>query len=340
MSSNPLRLRFLFEKYLENACTKQELEEFWKLMAELSDEDLIETDLKRLWKESEGKDQPAEIVDWDAAYVRLQQKIEDQKPDYARVISIRRNYLLKIAVAASLLICIGLAYLVFRESPSVELMQQAQNNATFQTIRLPDGTTVTLNRKSKLSYPVRFNGPTREVYLTGEAFFDVAHNKDKPFMVHTGIYVTKVLGTAFNIRAYDADVDVSVTVTRGKVQVQNDKDPHKKSLGVLLPGEQLTINKISAAATLVRTNVDTVLEWKNDDLNFENVTFERAAQIFSRHYGIPIQFKNQTLLNCRFTGDFNNDNIAQALDVVCALTNATWRKDENGNILIEGKGCK
>jgi ferric-dicitrate binding protein FerR (iron transport regulator) len=108
----------------------------------------------------------------------------------------------------------------------------------------------------------------------------------------------------------------------------------------LLPGEQLTINKVSAAATLVRTNVDTVLEWKNDDLNFENVTFERAAQIFSRHYGIPIQFKNQTLLNCRFTGDFNNDNIAQALDVVCALTNATWRKDENGNILIEGKGCK
>jgi transmembrane sensor len=71
---------------------------------------------------------------------------------------------------------------------------------------LPDGTTVVLNKKSKLSYPVEFTGSTREVFLTGEAFFDVAHNPSKPFKVHTGVFVTKVLGTAFSIKAYPGDV--------------------------------------------------------------------------------------------------------------------------------------
>jgi ferric-dicitrate binding protein FerR (iron transport regulator) len=191
-----------------------------------------------------------------------------------------------------------------------------------------------------LSYPANFTGKAREVYLTGEAFFDVAHNKERPFMVHTGRFVTKVLGTAFNIRAYDTDPEVRVIVARGKVQVQNETGSQNSTLGVLLPGEQLIVNKVSATASLAKVNVDDALEWKNDDLKFENITLEKAAQIFSRHYEIQIQFKNKTLLNCRFTGDFSNDNLVQALDVICALTNATWKKDGSGVVWIEGKGCQ
>jgi ferric-dicitrate binding protein FerR (iron transport regulator) len=164
------------------------------------------------------------------------------------------------------------------------------------------------------------------VYLTGEAFFDVAHNKERPFMVHTGRFVTKVLGTAFNIRAYDTDPEVRVIVARGKVQVQNETGSQNSTLGILLPGEQLIVNKVSATASLAKVNVDDALEWKNDDLKFENITLEKAAQIFSRHYEIQIQFKNKTLLNCRFTGDFSNDNLVQALDVICALTMLPGKK--------------
>jgi transmembrane sensor len=339
MSSNPLRLRFLFDKYLENACSKQELEEFWELMAELSNEDLIDTGLKRIWEENEGTNRPENMVDWDAAYARLQQKIDGQKPDYARVVSITRRRLLKIAVAASVFFLVGLSYLVFREKSAGNTMQQAKNNSAFQTIHLPDGTVVMLNQQSKISYPVRFTGATREVYLTGEAFFDVAHNAEKPFIVHTGNYVTKVLGTAFNISAYVNAAELKVTVTRGKVQVKNTTADNV-TLGVLQPGDQLVINKEKAMVVLKKVDTANVLSWRRTELKFENVTFENAAERFERHFGVTIQFKNTELRNCRFTGDFTSDSLSQVLEVVCTLTNAVWTKTGEGVILIEGTGCK
>ncbi len=339
MSSNPLRLRHLFERYVQNACTKQELDEFWALMAELSNEDLMDTDLKRLWNDSGEKSMPANLVDWDAAYARLQQKIEDHKPDYARVVSIRRNQLVKIAVAASVVLCIGLAYFLSGEKRVESNLQQTQNNSAVQTIHLPDGTVVMLNQHSKISYPVQFTGDTREVYLTGEAFFDVAHNPQQPFIVHTGKYITKVLGTAFNINAYGNADELKVTVTRGKVQVEN-AGANYATLGVLLPGDQLVIKKEDAIAVVNKVDTTSVVNWRNTELKFDNVTFETAAKRFDKHFDVKIEFINEDLKNCRFTGDFTSDSLAQALDVVCALTNAVWKQTEEGVIQIEGTGCK
>lgn len=342
MSSNPIRLQILLRKYINNTANPAEMEEFWKLMSELSDNDLIQLDLENLWNRKPGSD-PAKEVDWVNAYSVLQQKIVEQEFDYERKLHfIKRRQYLFAGAAAVLLIFIGAMVwkLSLQPVPSVPEPDKAivVKPGRHQTISLPDGTMVTLNEGSKLDYPAVFNQSSRDVYLTGEAFFDVKHNKEKPFLVHTGGFITRVLGTAFNIRAYPNDANVAVTVTRGKVQIQSDKN--KRTLGVLTAGDQLIIDKISADVNLVKTDVQKVLEWKITDMVFDNSTVDEAIITLGNRYGKTFLFENEALRNCRFTANFINDSLDQSLDVICTLINASWKQKEGSDIIvINGKGC-
>jgi len=344
MSSNPIRLQLLLHKYIQNTASQQELEEFWSLMSELSDNDLIQLDIKNHWHKPTNTDASAE-VNWDKAYQLLKQKIEAQEIDYTRRIRTakQKQYLL-IGAAAALMICITiLAWKLgnnrlsnSNQQPKIVAAQKTKRQR-LQTISLPDGTRVTLNEDSKLDYPATFNQSTRDVYLTGEAFFDVKHDARKPFLVHTGKFVTRVLGTAFNIKAYPGDAAMAVTVTRGRVQVQSDSI--KKTLGILSAGDQLVIDKISINTSYTKANVEKVLEWKANDMKFDNATVDEAIIALGNRFDVMVHFQNEQLRHCRFTADFSNDNLKQSLDIICTLINAEWKQSKDA-ILIDGKGCE
>lgn len=342
MSSNPIRLQFLLQKYIANSTTQEELEEFWRLMSELSDNDLVELDLKNLWDQTpEGN--PASDVDWVQACRLLQQKIASQEMDFERRIHrFRKNQYRFAAAAAVLVLCIAALIWRLTLTPStgnpVKPAVVVTKSAKHQTISLPDGTMVTLNEGSKLDYPVQFNQSSRDVYLTGEAFFDVKHDPRKPFLVHTGSYVTRVLGTAFNIRAYPGDADVLVTVTRGKVQVQSEQNT---TLGVLSAGDQLVIDKTSAKVNLLKADVTRVIAWKTTDLVFDNTTVDEAVIALGNRYGKTFQFENEAIRKCRFTANFTNDSLSQSLDVICTLVNARWEQGKTPDVIVlKGEGCK
>jgi ferric-dicitrate binding protein FerR (iron transport regulator) len=335
MSSNPFRLKYLLEKYITNSCSAQELDEFWRLMSEHSDNDVLEEYFQNLWGTTADA---TDSVDWANLQLRLKEKMKEQRMDFAKVISMRRKKMAAYVAAACLLLCIAGTWWLLK-SPVTNASNMVQSATTYQKITLPDGTTVVLNRKSKLSYPVNFTGSTREVFLTGEAFFDVAHNPGKPFMVHTGVFVTKVLGTAFSIKAYPNDVDVKITVTRGKVEVKRASD-RDQILGILQRGDQLVVNKSSIAIAKIKVPVTDTIAFEKEVLQLDNVTFQEAAKVISQHYMVKIKFKNDALRNCRFTGDFTNDSLQQILDVICTLTNASWKQDSETKIIeIEGQGC-
>lgn len=346
MSSNPIRLQWLLHKYIQNTATRAELEEFWNLMSELSDNDLIQLDIKNHWNSSAGTDPSAE-VDWNRAYHLLKQKIETQQVDYTwRIQAAKRRQYIYLGLAASLLVCVVVLTWRLSGNKMANGQQKTAVAATektrqsrHQTINLPDGTRVTLNENSKLDYPASFYQSTRDVYLTGEAFFDVKHDAKKPFLVHTGKFVTRVLGTAFNIRAYPGDAAMAVTVARGKVQVQSDST--KKTLGVLSAGDQLVIDKTSAQTLYTRANIEKELEWKANDMVFDNATVDEAAIALSNRFGVTFHFQNELLRHCRFTADFSNDSLKQSLDVICTLINAEWKQGRDaGTILIDGIGCE
>lgn len=343
MSSNPVRLQILLKKYINNTAGSAELEEFWKLMSELSDNDLIQLDLENLWNSQSGNN-PAKGVDWVNACYLLQQKIEEQEYSYERKLRfIRRKQYLYAGAAAVLLIFIGTLIWKLSLNASTTLPEHDQvivvKSGRHQTISLPDGTMVTLNEGSKLDYPAAFNQSSRDVYLTGEAFFDVKHDEGKPFLVHTGSFITRVLGTAFNIRAYPGDANVSVTVTRGKVQIQSDEN--KKTLGVLTAGDQLVIDKKSAGVSWVKADVQKVVQWKVTDLVFDNATVDEAIVALGNRYGKTFLFENESLRDCRFTANFLNDSLDQSLDVICTLINAHWKQKEGSDVIvINGLGCE
>ncbi|WGQ10058.1 FecR domain-containing protein [Pedobacter gandavensis] len=201
-------------------------------------------------------------------------------------------------------------------------------------ITLPDGSKVWLNEGSKLEYPKAFNGKSRAVYLSGEAYFDIQHDRSKPFLIHTGKLLTTVLGTAFNIKS-DAQMLV-VTVTRGKVKVEDDG----KLLSILTPNQQVSVNLSNSAITEKTVDAKAVINWKDSDLLFDDITFADAALQLQQHFQVRIAFNNEQLKHCRFSGSaLNGDNLEKILKVICAFNNATWETRPDGIIMIDGPGC-
>ncbi|WP_345211035.1 FecR family protein [Mucilaginibacter gynuensis] len=243
------------------------------------------------------------------------------------------------AVAAVLLI----SFTLYLEWPSlqsrlhpVELTTLRAPNDQKREITLTDGTRIWLNAGSALKYPETFNGKAREVYLSGEAYFDVRHNPGKPFIIHTGTVLTTVLGTAFNIKEDKSKHTIQVTVTPGKVSVANGQ----KLLGVIIPNQQISYNTLKAEVVQATVNANAVIAWQQRDLHFEDVSFEDAIIQLEQHFNVKISFSNPKLKTCRFTGtSLNGEELEKILKVMCAFNNATYQIKPDGNFVIDGAGC-
>ncbi len=158
-------------------------------------------------------------------------------------------------------------------------------------LTLADGTQVWLNAESRLEFPDRFNGETREVRLRGEAYFEVKKDAKRPFIVHTDYLTTRVLGTSFDVRAYSRR-DVSVTLVSGRVQV-NAGDLSR----VLSPGEQAALTGSQLAVKAVDTYP--ITQWKEGFFYFDNQSLFFIMQELSKWYGVNVSFDDRSKMNVR-----------------------------------------
>jgi len=234
----------------------------------------------------------------------------------------KRVWPLRIAAAAAVLMLVSVSFyfLKLKSSPAtttpLALNELKTGTGAIKHIRLPDGTSVTLNAVSVLKYPTTFNGKTREVYLTGEGYFDVAKDHRHPFIVHTSRSDIRVLGTAFDIKCYDSDSLFEATLFRGSIQASiknntaNDKVLLKPSekLVVASTGYYLTKETHLGADT---TNIETA--WMHNKLIFKDQPFGLLANSLTRKYGMNIIFKNNNLKTIKLTGEFDNENVNQVL---------------------------
>ena len=201
---------------------------------------------------------------------------------------------------------------------------------------LADGSTVRLNSNSQIKYSQAFSGKIREVYLSGEAYFDINHDAARPFIIHTGKVITTVLGTAFNIKEDSQLHSVTVTVTRGKVSVANGSEV----LGTITPNQQISFNSVSRRH--IQTNVDArqAIAWQESDLHFDDITFADAAAQLQQRFKVRISFANGKVKNCRFTGTaLKGEKLGDILKVICAFNNAAYKTKSDGSIIIDGQGC-
>jgi ferric-dicitrate binding protein FerR (iron transport regulator) len=200
-------------------------------------------------------------------------------------------------------------------------------------ILLPDSTQVWLNVASSIEFPETFQPGKREVYLVGEAFFDVKHAADMPFLIHTGNVTTRVLGTAFNIKAYPDQPDIIVSVKRGKVQVSKNEN----LVATLIMGQQVTVTAAAQRAEVQPASESKVAEWTTGRLSFTSRPLIDIVKDLERNYNVSIELAAPSLEQEVVTTSFRRDiGVEEALDILCGLTNTRLRK-ENGTYMISAK---
>ncbi len=232
-------------------------------------------------------------------------------------------------------------------------------NGSKTTLLLPDGTKVWLNAGSKLTYDSAFGKVHREVSLSGEGYFAVVKNKDRPFIIHASRINVKVLGTEFDVKSYPTDKTSEASLIRGSIEVSFNDQPSKKV--ILRPNEKIVFDNYKFETHLARTaepgnqasvadipkniavknltyenKTGEVIEtsWVENRLVFQDESFDEIGRKLERWYGVTIQFDNEKLKEDHLTGSFTNETVRQALEALKFTAEFNYSIDNNNNIRI------
>lgn len=207
----------------------------------------------------------------------------------------------------------------------VQMLEAKTNPGMTTSVILPDSTVVYLNSESSLRYPSTFEGQDqRKVELIGEAFFKVTKNVEKHFIVSTSHQSQiEVLGTSFNVEAYENTPDVSTTLIEGKVNFSFRSGSQKKQI-VLKPGQKVVYDSANGATRLYETSGETETSWKDGKIIFNNTSLEDALHILGKRYNVVFTQTNAHL-DDSFTGTFTNQRLERILEYFKLSSNIRWR---------------
>lgn len=229
------------------------------------------------------------------------------------------------SIAASLVFLIGLSVFFYQTSNAVESKQFAVKLGEHAKIKLSDGTQIWLNAGSVLKYPKEFKGDTREVYLSGEAFFEVAKDKKHPFIIHTNKMDTKVLGTSFNVQAYPDQTTQEVSVATGRVNVKSTVTEENV---YVTPGQKVVFksqdNKLQAFKDVP---VNAISLWRKNIMVFEETPLPEVVATINRNYNVSIEVKNKNLNALKISAYFKELPADQVIGLVCNIINAQYKMD-------------
>lgn len=268
-------------------------------------------------------------------WYRLSNKIDSNKPITFKQ---KRRYKIKMwqSIAAVFIFLCILSLLFsrkvfFNQENKIVYNEFVAPKGQIKKILLPDSTTIILNSDSKLKYNDNFGKKKREVFLEGEAYFDVIHNSNKPFIVHTCENTVKVIGTAFNISAFPDDNIHLISLERGKIKLTKTGEHYS----FLFPNQiYLLIRNNNQSKIFKSQNIKLYSSWKEGEIRFVNQTFVNITTKLERSHNVFFNIKNNKIKNCRYTGKFNRkQNIKKILEII-KLTTPFDYKIKNDTITI------
>lgn len=193
-------------------------------------------------------------------------------------------------------------------------------------VQLSDGTEVNLNYGSRIKYPRNFSGDTREITLSGEAYFNVAHNPEKPFVVKTHALNVTALGTEFDVQAYDGDATVATTLVEGKVAVDKIMaDRSVNPVGTMVPGQHVQYNRNTGKITSTKGNIEKYIAWTEGKMVFDNSPITAVAKELSRKFNVDIEVA-EDIRELTYTVTFVNDPLSLILDLMSETTPITYKR--------------
>jgi ferric-dicitrate binding protein FerR (iron transport regulator) len=237
-----------------------------------------------------------------------------------KLVSLKRQGSLRLLkIAASLLLLLSVGFYAYRNLSNVRNTEAALDKIETlkgqrTRIELPDGSIVHLNASSSLTFPESFTESARTVELTGEAFFEVVKDPSRPFVVKTNDFLTEVLGTSFNVRAFKTDVAADVSLVTGKVRVtREDTSPEDAPEHLLVPGERLIYDKASRSFKKEPFNTADITGWKDGVLVFNDTDFPGVIEKLEQWYGVEITVVSKPSEAWHVAGHFNNESLEEVL---------------------------
>lgn len=339
------RLWILLVKKKCGEATTAELSELEILLSNENSNRYSKEIIDRLWEKPLAS--LPEIDMNENSWNRIQRKI-----NYPSGKLIWFNKLSKKWIAAASIILVCGASLLLLQNKSQQAQNELVSPKSFNAIstrpssktkiQLPDGTQVWLNANSQIVYNTEnFGTKEREVNLTGEAFFDVVHNADVPFIIHAENVNITVKGTAFNVKAYPKQKNIETTLIRGLIEITTTQDPERKI--IVKPNEKIIIpfepimeaknvkpdsseNSLYTISRLQKNEKQVLSEtvWMKDKLEFDNETFNDLTPQFESWFSVNIHFGDETIKQKRFSGVIEKETLQQTLGAMQLSIPFTW----------------
>ena len=332
------RLNYLFLQYLNNTSSRKELEEFFEYISKTKTDDDLRVLIRKVYDEIKKTHPSLTYVDGFGNLVFNEPGRPETSLFPARL---KRKKLIRVLPIAIFVLGAAGAFWIFRgtgiKEPVITSVQSLTKKFTERKeqryLLLPDSTQVWLNAASSLEFPDKFKGNKREVFLTGEAFFDVKHADNSPFLIHTKNVTTTVVGTAFNIRAYPDQKAITVSVSRGKVKVSRDD----QLIATLTKGQQVKVNNTKDKDPVIEEEVavEKINSWQQGDLSYDDMTIEDIAKDLQNVFNVEIKIEDPAIRQLSISTTFNRDIGAQkAVAILCRFTNKQL-VNKNGTLIIK-----
>lgn len=264
-------------------------------------------------------------VDVDREWERLFSSIEKKTISKMKTRGLFLQYL-KYAAAVVLGIGVSLSTLYLTNQENLSIVgnyKLVTSKGEKSYLQLPDGTRVWLNSCTTLEYAENYGHSNRSIYLDGEAYFEVAKNKDLPFVVKANGIDVKAIGTAFNVSAYMEDSQLTTTLFNGKVAVQ----PTLTKQEVLLEPNQVAVyDKSRNKIEVVPYDKKQFAQWRGGFLSFEMMYLQDITKLLERNYNVVFRYENQGIKKLRFSGSFrNNEDLSEILNVIKTNTGIRYQ---------------
>lgn len=332
----------------ELSAAEHEVLDAWLAQAS-ADERLVYEETRRYWQSPPPAVAPADTA---AALERLLARLDADEAAVVRQLPLPTASAPEpwwrprlAASVAALLVAGGAAtgywgYRHYNQGTFVPLAftEKATARGATAKVLLTDGTAVWLNADSHLWFPSSFKEPRREVYLQGEAFFEVAHNPQQPFVIHLGREQVRVLGTSFNVKAYAEDDMVETAVVTGRVAFIHNAAASAPDTMYAVPNQRVVYSKTSETLRREEVNSQDYATWSRGGLVFQSTPLADVARTLERHFNVRVQFANEQLRNCRLTGRFRNQTLQEVISIL-SLTGTFGFELTDNQLLITGPGC-
>ncbi|MEZ5002125.1 MAG: FecR domain-containing protein [Chitinophagales bacterium] len=321
----------LILKHFQGTITKEEQLELDRWLKEDAAHQQLYKQLELSWQHSEDYKSDFQ-VDLDKGWKSISSRIEHQNKS-KKVIPLYRQPALRIA--ASVILLLGVIWLVatLSSSPNNDVLWSSvqTNEGEVKSVTLPDSSTVWLNENSIIKYTTAFS--ERIVQLTGEAEFNVQHNAESPFTVVANGSKTTVLGTQFNVLTTDNAVNVSLI--EGRVSFES---PEANKV-FLMPGQTAKYDPVNKEVKVVKTKTENINAWRTGMLAFDNEPIENVVSDLEAYFNLTIQLKNESPLECLFTGTFKTPTYDEVMAVL-SFTFDLNQSEDNGLQILTINSCQ